>query len=241
MTSLDKGWLVRISYKTMVRSVPQLAKMLVSTWLNLTDWYESAPHSKEWIGSDRFSSHTLTVRPAVANTGSLRWCVNPIRAWSARYVWMGSLDDVVSQILTVLSVEHDRKWPLLEPAHTPCTIPLWPLVRHTVCCSDNFHNRISTIQHHHWVLFANIFPLYYNNIPPSPLPEITVFNWFGCLAIQYTPSMCPPIAPTNGLENMRSSFTAFNARTYSRPCWKGCAVGSRLRCTLWISCDRSRT
>lgn len=37
-TSFDSGLFVLRSYRTMVRSLPQLARIFVSTWLNLTVW-----------------------------------------------------------------------------------------------------------------------------------------------------------------------------------------------------------
>lgn len=72
------------------------------------------------------------------------------------------------------------------------------------------------------------------NIPTSPShePESKTDKFLGCLAIQFTPSVCPSKELTNGLAKTRSSLTAFNARVYSRGPSKGCNDGSRLRWSL---------
>lgn len=50
---------------------------------------------------------------------------------------------------------------------------------------------------------------------PSQEPDIRVARLVLCLAMQFTPSLCPSRAPRKGLANTRSSLVAFRARVYS--------------------------
>lgn len=48
------------------------------------------------------------------------------------------------------------------------------------------------------------------------VPDMNCTRFFLLAAEQKTPSPCPSSAPTNGLANILSSFTAVSARVYSR-------------------------
>lgn len=61
---------------------------------------------------------------------------------------------------------------------------------------------------------------------PSQEPDSRVERLLVCLAIQFTPSLCPSNEATNGLANTRSSLVALRARVYSLFISNGCSVGS---------------
>ena len=60
---------------------------------------------------------------------------------------------------------------------------------------------------------------------PSAEAEQRVEREEGCLDTQVKPSLWPSRLPRKGFANTRSSFTAFNARWYSRSASKGCSTG----------------
>ena len=67
------------------------------------------------------------------------------------------------------------------------------------------------------------------NAPPSQLPLATTSSVSGLRAIVSTASTWPSKLATKGFANIRSIFTAFNARVRSLARANGCMRGSRFR------------